>query len=58
MDLSQLKIDLQFMKKKIKPLFDLKLKQHYIKYRNFLNLLIKKASCLYYSNQFFCLKAI
>jgi hypothetical protein len=37
-------------KKKLKSPFDLKLKQYYIKYRNILNLLIKKARCLYYSD--------
>jgi hypothetical protein len=40
--LYQLKIDKNFIKKKLKLPFDLKLKQYYIKYRNLLNLLIKK----------------
>jgi len=38
-----------YKKKLISP-FDLNLRQYYIKYRNLLNLLIKKARCLYYSN--------
>lgn len=48
--LISIKNRLKLYKKKLKAPFDLKLKQHYIKYRNLLNLLIKKARCLYYSN--------
>jgi hypothetical protein len=40
----------QLYKKKLNSPFDLKFKQYYVKYRNLLNLLIKKARFLYYSN--------
>lgn len=42
--------------KKHKAPFDLKLKNHYIKYRNLLNSLIRKSCSSYFKNQFYLSK--